>query len=166
MTDSKGPDSTDAPSKRPRMIHLPSELGALFDQGDSIRNEVVGRDHVERSWSNVTPLTRPLQEMATSTAWGLIWGSDQLTRKERSILNLGILSSLNRMNEFKVHVKGALNNGLKVEELSSILCQIMVYSGAPAGLEAGRVAQVALDEWQEERKRKREGEGEESSQGK
>jgi 4-carboxymuconolactone decarboxylase len=119
---------------------------AMFEQGLEIRREVLGREHVDRSLASADEFARPLQLLVTEYAWGAIWGRPQLERKTRSFLNLAMLSALNRHHEFKVHVRGALQNGATREEIREVLLQVAVYCGAPAALESTRLAQEVFAE--------------------
>jgi 4-carboxymuconolactone decarboxylase len=88
----------------------------------------------------------PMQELVTQSCWGWLWARPNLPRKTRSMINLAMLSALNRPHEFKVHVKGALVNGVTREEIREILLQVAVYCGMPAGVEAFRLAREAMAE--------------------
>lgn len=108
-----------------------------FEKGLKIRKAVVGADHVERSLANADVYSMPLQQLATEFAWGRVWGrEDVLGRRERSILNLGMLVALNRPQELEVHIVGALNNGLSEIEIAELILQTAVYCGFPAALDA------------------------------
>ena len=96
----------------------------LHDQGLENRKEVLGADYVERSMSQVDDFNRELQEVLNEYCWGKIWSGKGLDRKQRSILNLGMLAALGRSHEFKLHFRGALNNGVSIEELKDVLLQI------------------------------------------
>ena len=122
---------------------------ALYEKGLSIRKEVLGEEYVDRAINNATNFNRHFQEMITEYAWGGIWGSDSLEKKTRSMLNLAMLAALNRGEEFELHFRGALKNGCSLDELRAVLEQIAVYCGAPAGVEAFRIARRVLDEQQE-----------------
>jgi 4-carboxymuconolactone decarboxylase len=111
-----------------------------------VRREVLGAEHVERSMAGATEFTKPIQEFVTEFCWGRIWTRPGLDRKTRSLVNLGILTAMNRMHEFGVHVRGALNNGCTHEEIREVLLQTSVYCGAPAALESFRVAERVLSE--------------------
>jgi 4-carboxymuconolactone decarboxylase len=115
-------------------------------RGLAIRREVLGDEHVERSMASVTEFTAASQELVTEFCWGDVWSRPGLDRRTRSLINLAMLTALNRMHEFRVHVRGAINNGATVEEIRETLLQAMVYCGAPAGLESFREAQAVLDE--------------------
>lgn len=117
-----------------------------FERGMAVRREVLGDAHVERSMSQVNDFNREVQVMVTEMAWGDIWTRPGLDRRTRSLLNLAMLTSLNRMHEFGVHVRGAVTNGVTTDEIKEVLLQAAVYCGAPAALESFRVAKQVLDE--------------------
>lgn len=118
----------------------PEFTGARFDAGLAIRREVLGSAYVEASLARADDFNAELQKMVTETAWGDIWSRPGLSRRDRSLLNLGMLTALNRPHELKLHVRGALNNGISRAEIKEILLQTLVYCGAPAALDAFRVA--------------------------
>ncbi len=99
--------------------------------------------------SQVDDFNRELQEVLNEYCWGKIWSGKGLDRKQRSILNLGMLAALGRSHEFKLHFRGALNNGVSVEELKDVLLQITGYCGFPAGVESFRLAKEVLNEQKE-----------------
>lgn len=118
----------------------------LFEKGLKIRKEVVGEEYVAKALANADELTMPMQELVTKYCWGEIWGRDQLSRKTRSILNLGMLTALNRPHEVKTHIRGALNNGLTREEIIEVFLQATIYCGVPAGIDSVRIAQEVFAE--------------------
>jgi len=118
----------------------------LWDKGLAARKEVLGADYVERNLKNVDDFSLPMQEYTTEACWGWLWTRPQFPRKMRSLINLAMLSALNRPHEFKVHVKGALTNGCTREEIREVLLQVAVYCGVPAGVEAFRLAREAMSE--------------------
>jgi len=118
----------------------------LWDKGLAVRKEVLGADYVERNLKNVDDFSMPMQEYTTEACWGWLWTRPQFPRKMRSLINLAMLSALNRPHEFKVHVKGALTNGCTREEIREVLLQVAVYCGVPAGVEAFRLAREAMSE--------------------
>ena len=118
----------------------------LYDKGMKLRREVLGDDYVDRSLASVDDFNREFQQMVTEHAWGAIWARPGLSKKQRSLLNLGMLAALNRPEEFELHFRGALKNGCTVEELKETLLQIAVYCGMPAGVSAFRVARKVLAE--------------------
>jgi 4-carboxymuconolactone decarboxylase len=111
-----------------------------YETGLQIRREVVGDAYVEKSLAEADEFTRPLQELVTRYCWGEIWSRPGLSRRERSLVNIAMLSALNRPHELKLHIRGALNNGLTKDEIREILLQIAIYCGVPAGLDSFRVA--------------------------
>jgi 4-carboxymuconolactone decarboxylase len=111
-----------------------------------VRKDVLGAEHVARSMEAATSVTRPVQELVTEYCWGAVWSRPGLDRRSRSMINLAMLTALNRGHEFGVHVRGALSNGVTPEEIREILLQATVYCGAPAGLEAFRIAETVLTE--------------------
>jgi 4-carboxymuconolactone decarboxylase len=123
----------------------------LWDKGLEIRREVVGADYVERSLGASDDFNMPLQEYITKYAWGDIWRRPGLDRRGRSILNIGMLTALNRPAELKLHLRGALRNGVTREEIRECLLQSAVYCGAPAALDAFRIAREMFAEMEAER---------------
>jgi 4-carboxymuconolactone decarboxylase len=119
---------------------------ARYEQGLARRREVLGEQHVERSLAGVTEFSRPIQELVTEYCWGAVWTRTELDGRTRSLLNLGMLTALNRMHELAVHVRGAVNNGCTREEIRETLLQAAIYCGVPAGLESFRVAEKVLAE--------------------
>jgi 4-carboxymuconolactone decarboxylase len=124
---------------------------STFEQGLGIRKEVLGADHVERSLAAADDFSRPFQELITEYCWGAVWGRPGLPRKTRSLLNLAMLTALNREEEFKLHVRAAVRNGVTREEISEVLLQAAIYCGVPAAnsaFEQARevFAQMARDE--------------------
>ena len=115
-----------------------------YERGLKCRKEVLGDAYVEASLNKADDFNRDFQEMVTEYCWGGTWGQGILAKRERSILNLGMLAALNRQTEFKHHFKGALNNGLSLEDLREVLFQIACYCGIPAGIEAFRSAREVL----------------------
>lgn len=126
-----------------------AEQEALFQRGLRVRRDVLGAEHVDRSLAQVSDFSRPVQEFVTAFCWGSVWDRPNLDRRTRSLLNLAMLTALNRMHEFAVHVRGAVNNGCTEEEIQEVLLQAAVYCGAPAALESFRVAERVLDEMRE-----------------
>ncbi len=118
----------------------------LFEKGLAVRKAVLGAEYVEKSLAGADDFSRPMQELATEYCWGKVWTREGLKRRERSILNLGMISALNRPHELKLHVKAALNNGLSREEISEIFLQVAVYCGIPAGIDSVRIAREAFAE--------------------
>jgi 4-carboxymuconolactone decarboxylase len=117
-----------------------------FERGLALRKEVLGEDYVNRSMASADDFSRSMQELSTEYCWGNIWSRPGLSRRDRSLLNIGILSALNRPHELKLHVKAALNNGLAREEIREALLQVAIYCGVPAGLDSTRLAREAFAE--------------------
>jgi 4-carboxymuconolactone decarboxylase len=119
---------------------------ARYDKGMQNRRAVLGDEYVDRAVKNVGDFDRQFQALVTEMAWGECWGDDTLPRRERSILNLGMLAALGRMHEFELHFRGAIRNGLTKDELRAVLIQIAVYCGIPCGVECFRIAKRVLEE--------------------
>jgi len=119
---------------------------ALYEKGLAIRREVLGAEYVDNSIKNATDFNRKFQEMVTEYCWGAVWGREELTRRERSMINLAMLTALGRTHEVELHVKGALNNGLSEQEIAEVLLQTMIYCGVPAALDSFRAAKKAMAE--------------------
>ncbi|OYW32596.1 MAG: 4-carboxymuconolactone decarboxylase [Rhizobiales bacterium 24-66-13] len=117
-----------------------------FEKGLKTRREVLGEEYVNRSVDNATDFNWPMQVLTTEYCWDNIWNRPGLDRRSRSILNLGMICALNRPHELKLHVRGALNNGLTKEEIVEILLQVGVYCGIPAAIDGFRTANEVLKE--------------------
>ena len=120
-------------------------MSETFDKGLKLRKEVLGEAHVARSMAAADAFTKPVQDLVTEIGWGTFWSRPGLTRKERSLITLGILAALGRPHELTVHVRGAVNNGCTPEEIREALIHVGCYAGFPATLEAVRVAKSVLD---------------------
>ncbi|TCO28044.1 4-carboxymuconolactone decarboxylase [Kribbella steppae] len=120
--------------------------GDTYEAGLETRKAVLGAEHVERSLAQVSEFSRPIQELVTEYCWGAVWNRPGLDRRARSLLNLAMLTALNRNHELGVHVKGALTNGVTVEEIQEALLQAAIYVGVPAALESFRVAERVIGE--------------------
>ncbi|MCK0198922.1 4-carboxymuconolactone decarboxylase [Ancylobacter sp. 6x-1] len=118
----------------------------LFEKGLEIRRAVVGSAYVDKSLAEMDDFTQPLQELVTKYCWGEVWGRPGLERRERSILNIGMIAALNRPHELKLHLRGALNNGLSREEIRELLLQVAIYCGVPAALDSFRIAREVFAE--------------------
>lgn len=122
-------------------------VAALYESGLKIRREVLGTEYVDGSIRSASSFMAAFQEITTAWCWGYGWGrKDGLSRRERSLLNLGMLTALNRPAEIRLHVKGALANGLTVDDIKEALLQATIYCGIPAGLDAFKVADKVLQE--------------------
>ena len=117
-----------------------------YDIGLKIRMEVLGEEFVVRTLTNADDFNQEFQELVTEYCWGGTWGRGVLSKQQRSLNNLCILSALNRPNEFKLHFRGALRNGCSLDEIKETLLQITVYCGVPAGVEAFRIGREVLTE--------------------
>lgn len=122
------------------------EGSQLFQQGLAIRKEVLGADHVQRSLDGASEFTAPMQALVTEYCWGAVWSREGLDRKTRSLLNIAMLTALNRGHELGLHVGGAIRNGCTVAEIQEALLQTAIYVGVPAALESFRVAEAKLNE--------------------
>ncbi len=118
----------------------------MFELGRKIRTEVLGAERVEKALDGADDFNRDFQHFITEYCWGCGWGRSGLDRKQRSLLNLGMLAALNRGPEFEIHFRGAIKNGLGTEELKDTLIQIGIYCGVPAAVEAHRIANKVLAE--------------------
>ena len=117
-----------------------------YQEGLQIRREVLGTAHVDRSIAEVSDFVRPVQELVTEYCWGMVWSRDGLPRQTRSLLNIVMLTALNRSHELGLHIRGALTNGVTAEEIQEALLQAAIYVGVPAALESFRVADGILKE--------------------
>lgn len=118
----------------------------LFDQGLATRRAVLGAEYVDASIRNADGFNREMQELVTQYCWGDIWNRSGLDRKTRSLLNLAMLTALNRPHELKLHVKGALNNGVTRDEIKEVFLQAAIYCGVPAGIDSFRTAREVFKE--------------------
>ena len=121
-----------------------------LERGNRVRREVLGDAHVDRSMKKATDFTRVVQEYVTASCWGDVWSRPGLDRRTRSLLNLAMLTALNRPHEFTVHIRGALRNGCTEADIQEVLLQTAAYCGAPAALEAFRLAERTIGEVQQE----------------
>ena len=122
----------------------------LFAKGLEIRKSVLGAEFVEKSIAAADDFNMPLQRLVTEYCWGACWGREGLPKKIRSMLNIAMISTLNRNHELKMHVKGAIRNGCTKEEIREVLLQVAIYSGVPAAVDSFRVAKEALAELEAE----------------
>lgn len=120
-----------------------------FDRGLAARRAVLGAEYVDANLAAADDFNREFQEVVTEFCWGLAWGDDSLTYRERSMINLGMIAALGRMHEWELHFKAAITNGLTNEELRSVLHQITAYCGVPAGVECFRIARRVMAEMDE-----------------
>lgn len=118
-----------------------------YARGLAVRRAVLGDAYVEKSLQNADDFVGPFLEIATEYCWGTVWTREGLSRRERSLINIGMLSALNRGAELKIHVKGALRNGCTKEQIREALIQAAIYCGVPTGAESFRIAREALAEF-------------------
>ena len=118
----------------------------LFDKGLKVRREVLGSEYVDNAIKNADDFSRPLQEFVTEYCWGELWNRPGLDRKSRSMLNLAMLAALNRPHEIKLHIRGAINNGMTKDEIKEVFLQVGVYCGVPAAVDAFRSAREVFAE--------------------
>jgi 4-carboxymuconolactone decarboxylase len=116
-----------------------------YEEGMAVRRQVLGADYVDRAMASADQFTRVLYEFVTEWCWGAIWTRPGLSRKSRSLINLAMLTALNRPHEIKLHVRGALNNGVTREEITEVFLQAGVYAGVPAAVDAFRTAKEVFD---------------------
>jgi 4-carboxymuconolactone decarboxylase len=125
----------------------------MFEAGLAVRKAVLGAEFVENAIASADDFNMPLQELVTEYCWGACWTRPGLDRKQRSMLNLAMLTALNRPHELKMHVKGALRNGLTKDEIREVLIQTAIYCGVPAAVDAFRTAREAINEFEKEGKK-------------
>ena len=118
----------------------------LFEKGLKVRREVLGAEYVDASIAQADDFSRPIQELVTEYCWGAVWGRPGLDRKTRSLLNLAMLTALNRPHEVKLHLRGALNNGCSKNDIMEVLLQAAIYCGVPAAIDSFRVAKEFFQE--------------------
>jgi 4-carboxymuconolactone decarboxylase len=117
-----------------------------YEDGLAIRREVLGTEHVNRSLEQSSEFARPIQELVTEYCWGTVWSREGLDKKTRSMINIAMLTAMNRSHELSVHIKGALHNGVTESEIQEILLQCAIYVGVPAALESFRITENAINE--------------------
>lgn len=122
---------------------MPSET---YRRGLEIRSAVLGEEYVNRALADANDFTQPLQDLITEYCWGAVWGREGLALKTRSMLNVAMISVLNRPNELRTHVKAALTNGVSRDEIREILLQVAIYAGVPAAVDGFRIASEAFAE--------------------
>lgn len=125
----------------------PEYQSELFKQGLKVRRDVLGADYVDASLARANDFNAVFQQMTTEIAWGMCWARDGLDRKTRSMINLTMLSALNRGAELRLHLRAALTNGVTRDEIKEILMQVGAYCGIPACLESFKIATEVLAEW-------------------
>lgn len=117
-----------------------------FEKGLKTRREVLGSEYVDNSIKNAGEFNMPMQELVTEYCWNDIWNRPGLDRRSRSMINLSMLTALNRPHELKLHLKGAINNGLTKDEIREILMQTAIYCGVPAAIDSFRCAKEVFTE--------------------
>jgi 4-carboxymuconolactone decarboxylase len=123
-----------------------------FETGMEIRKSVLGREFVEKSFAAADDFNREQQELVTEYCWGAVWGRPGLEKKTRSMLNLAMLSALNRPHELKMHVAGALRNGVTRDEIKEVFLAVMIYAGVPACVDSFRIAREVFAEFDAQKK--------------
>ena len=118
----------------------------MFQRGLEIRRSVLGAEYVDKAIAAADDFNRPLQELVTEYCWGAVWGREELPKKTRSLLNLAMISALNRPHELKLHVAGALRNGVTRTEIREVFLQVAIYCGVPAAIDSFRVAREVFNE--------------------
>ena len=118
----------------------------MYEKGLANRKAVLGADYVEKTINAADDFNQPFQELLTTYCWGEIWGREELPRKIRSMLNIAMLTALNRPHELKLHVRGALTNGVSRTEIREVLMQAAIYCGIPAAVDAFRSAREVFNE--------------------
>jgi len=122
-----------------------------YEEGLAVRRAVLGSEHVDKSFRSADDFTRPMQELITEYCWGEIWTRPGLDRRTRSFIILAMLTALNRPHEIRLHVRGALNNGLTKKELMEVFMQSAIYCGIPAAVDAMRIAKEVFAEIESEK---------------
>jgi len=117
-----------------------------FRKGLETRRAVLGADYVDKSIALADEFTEDLQRLVTKYCWGEVWGRPGLDKRTRSFLNLAMIAALNRPNELKLHIRGALNNGLTREEIREVFLQVAIYCGVPASIDSFRLAREVFEE--------------------
>ena len=117
-----------------------------FDRGLKTRREVLGADYVDGALRNADDFNMPMQELVTEYCWDNIWNRPGLDRRTRSMLNLAMITALNRPHELKLHVRGAINNGLAKNDIQEVFLQAAIYCGVPAAIDSFRVAKEVFKE--------------------
>jgi 4-carboxymuconolactone decarboxylase len=118
----------------------------LFEEGQAIRRAVLGPEYVDNSMKIADDFSRPMQELTTEYCWGAVWSRPGLNLKTRSLLNLAMLTALNRPNELELHLHGALNNGVTEDEIREVFMQAAIYCGVPAAMVSFKIAGKVLAE--------------------
>ena len=125
---------------------MDAAIKELYERGLKVRKEVLGDKYVDNAINSADEFTQPLQEYLTAHGWAATWARPGLEKKTRSMLNLAMLTALNRGHELKIHIRGALNNGVTKDEMREIFLHAAVYCGAPAAMESFRLAKEVFKE--------------------
>lgn len=120
-----------------------------YQRGLEVRSAVLGAEYVKKALAEADDFTKPLQDFVTEYCWGAVWGREELPRKTRSMLNLAMIAVLNRPNELRTHLKGALTNGVSREEIREVFLQVAIYAGMPAAVDSFRIAREVFAELEE-----------------
>ncbi|MCH4243362.1 carboxymuconolactone decarboxylase family protein [Acinetobacter gerneri] len=121
-----------------------------YMQGLKIRKQVLGEEYVNQAIQNMDEFSEPLQQLVTEYCWGTIWSDETLSLQQRSLVNIAMISALNRPNELKLHIKGGLRNGLSKEQIRATLMQVAIYCGVPAAVDSFKLAKQAFLEFEEQ----------------
>jgi 4-carboxymuconolactone decarboxylase len=124
----------------------------LFNKGLEVRKSVLGKEYVEKSIAGADDFAMAMQEYATEACWGMVWTRPGLPRKTRSLLNIAMITVLNRPHELKLHIKSAFTNGVTKDEIKEVLLQVATYAGVPAGVDGFRLAREAFAEMEAAKK--------------
>jgi len=117
-----------------------------YDKGREIRAAVLGQWYVDVATADADDFNKPFQDLVTEYCWGAVWGREELPLKTRSVLNLAMISVLNRPQELRTHIRGALTNGVTREEIREVFMQVAVYAGVPAAVDSFRIARQTFAE--------------------
>lgn len=117
-----------------------------YQRGLETRSAVLGEAYVNKALAEADDFTKPLQDLVTEYCWGAVWGREGLNFKTRSLLNLAMISVLNRPNELRTHIKAALTNGVTRDEIREVFLQVAIYAGVPAAVDSFRIARDAFAE--------------------
>ncbi len=117
-----------------------------YQRGLEIRSAVLGEEYVNKALAEADDFTKPLQDFVTEYCWGAVWGREELPRKTRSMLNLAMISVLNRPNELRTHLRAAVTNGVTRDEIREVFLQVAVYAGVPAAVDSFRIAREVFAE--------------------
>src|SRR5271166_3905574 len=128
----------------PRRTHIMDK--ATYDKGLAVRRAVLGDEYVDAALKSTDDFNRPLQDMLNEYCWGALWGREGLPRKTRSMLNLAMISVLNRPHELRTHIKAALTNGVTRDEIREVFLLVAIYAGVPAAVDSFRIAREAFAE--------------------